>query len=54
MLVIKRVSENMFDVFWGTGWNNWCRFSRQGKHLKKMGGMSVPEQEMKEVWNAKW
>ena len=61
-MVIKRVSKTVFDVFFGLGWENWCRFETTKEKgrviLHKIGGRSVPEDIMlairkKFVWSKK-
>lgn len=41
-MFIKRLDANEFDVFWGTGWFNWARFSIEGGKLAKVKGNATP------------
>lgn len=49
-MIIKRVNDIQFDVFFDTGWENWCRFEivkEKGHRLiKKLRGKSVPPEIM--------
>ena len=42
-MVIKKVNQSIFDVFWGIGWDFWARFERQKDGtLKQVSGRSMP------------
>lgn len=40
-MLIKPVKKNLFDVFFGQGWENWSRFEVKGTYLKKVGGNNL-------------
>ena len=52
-MFVKHITDDVFDVFFGSGWENWCRFklvvSRGRKHLNKVGGIGVPAEVMGEL-----
>jgi hypothetical protein len=52
---IKSVNPHTIDVFTGMGWDNWTRFqiikSQKKQFLKKIGGKSVPSEEMDTLRN---
>lgn len=39
---IIKITESLFDVFTGDGWENWSRFKKQGKILRLVGGAPLP------------
>lgn len=45
------VSNRVFDVFWGKGWDNWARFEKKyfnGKlHLQLLKGIPMRQHDFK-------
>jgi hypothetical protein len=50
-MLVKHVTQNKIDVFFDSGWENWCRFdivrvkNSTGalvRKLQKVGGKAVP------------
>lgn len=39
---IKALSDRVFDVFWGKGWENWARIQNNKGFLKQIGGEDIP------------
>jgi hypothetical protein len=54
-MIIKRIDATHFDVFWGTGWDNWARFNieynveKKHKFLRQEKGIEVPRPVMQEL-----
>lgn len=48
-IAILPVSKFTFDVFTGTGFENWTRFQAVKGHLKMVGGNSVSDSEYKTI-----
>lgn len=36
--MIKKISHNRFDCFFGTGWDQWVRMEKHGKEWKAVAG----------------
>lgn len=51
-MIIKQLSTNVFDVFVGTGWNNWSRFERKGKTINLVKGKPLSKDEYHSVCKA--
>ena len=51
---IKPIAFKVFDVFWGTGWNQWSRFEKKyfdGKlHLNLIKGIPMPKDKFSELY----
>lgn len=45
-MIIKHVKKHTFDVFIGTGWDNWSRFEMRGTYLKKISGDNLSPNNM--------
>lgn len=37
-MFIKRLKPNVFDVFFGNGWNQWARVTRRAGQLQQVDG----------------
>jgi hypothetical protein len=44
-IVVLPVTQTVVDVFVGKGWDNWTRFEKSGRILKKLAGQSVTDAE---------
>lgn len=43
MIKTIRVSGNVYDVFWGDGWENWARIQNRNGFVKPVGGLEIPK-----------
>ena len=42
-MTIRYISANLFDIFWGTGWDNWARIQNNNGYLKQTAGKEIPK-----------
>lgn len=49
MTEIRRVSGNVFDVFYDNGWNAWTRVRKGRSFCHVIGGRRLPHREMKHL-----
>lgn len=51
---IYRVSHNVYDVFFGKGWDDWARvvYKKATKQLLSIKGRKLTEEESKAVQNS--
>jgi len=51
-MVIKKVNNNLVDVFWNTGWDSWARMQSGSKgSWNLVGGTSMPRRVFSEFRN---
>lgn len=41
-MYIKSIAANLWDIFWGTGWNNHARIAYENGQLKQVLGIEIP------------
>lgn len=41
-ILIKKVNNNIFDLFWDTGWENWTRIKISGEKVEFLIKKYVP------------
>lgn len=42
-MITKKVIGNVFDVFWGDGWDNWARIENRRGFVKPIAGQEIPK-----------
>ena len=56
-MLIKKLNDSTFDVFWNKGWESWARFQRSTSGaLQLVGGKVMPSQlfqQFKSILNKK-
>lgn len=45
-MLIKKITNHLFDVFVGDGWEQWTRFQRNGSSLKMVAGQPLSQENM--------
>jgi len=39
---VLHINNNLFDIFFNLGWNNWARFEIRNNKLTQLAGVTVP------------
>jgi len=39
---VIHINNNLFDIFFNIGWDNWARFSLHNNKLTQIAGVPVP------------
>jgi hypothetical protein len=42
-MVVKHITGNLFDIFFGIGWENWGRFQLENNKLTQIKGKEIPK-----------
>ena len=50
-MLIKKITNHLFDVFVGEGWEQWTRFQRNGSSLKMVAGQPLSHDNMTALRN---
>lgn len=48
-MFIKHLHGNIFDVFFGTQWDEWVRVRKGRSFVSAVGGMRVPHATLKSI-----
>lgn len=48
-MFIKRLTKIYYDVFMGTGWNNWTRVRRNHWGMTYIAGAHLPRETIKQL-----
>lgn len=48
-MLIRQLNAHVFDVFIGSGWNNWTRFEFTSKTLKLINGRPLSREKYQEA-----